>query len=567
MSDILKAALQYQKQGISIFPCNPYPTKTKKDGSLFQNKQPYLSFIPYRDRLPTEDEIKQWWTKWPNAMIGCITGEVPNNLTVIDIDSEEAYKALQEYIPESYITRIAKSPKGYHLYFKYFEGPPNDSDIIKNVIPKIDCRTNGGYIIMPPSINLDNGARPVAYTWLVDAKVNEVPGSLKDIINNNLSFIYREVSKNVISSESSESSESSKISEGERDKLFFHLANHLVKGGMQTDNIRYFLNLFLLYGCEEGVKPYTPQEIEIKIKSALKRDETKKSNLVKEVREFVESSKGVFFSSDCRQESSESSSPAEKKNLSKILSRLCDEGIIERYGNRYGQFRKVEETVFENWFDTDTSSLDIRLPFGMEKYVLTYPGDLIVIAGVKNAGKTALALEMIRLNKSRYDCYYHSSEIVKQVFRLRISKCENTTLEDWKMVKMSHGLSMINAKDRVVKDALNVFDYIEEGDESEYFKIPGTMARIHRELGNGIGIICLQKKRGEKTGRGGEGTKDKASLYLTIDKEYPYHIMRIEECKIFREGGENPEGFLMRYKIKNGINLLPQGILEPEMED
>jgi len=149
---------------------------------------------------------------------------------------------------------------------------------------------------------------------------------------------------------------------------------------------------------------------------------------------------------------------------------------------------------------------------------------------------------------------------------MRISKCEDTTIEDWKDVKMSQGLSPLNAKDRVIPNALNVFDYL-EADEGEFYKIPSTMAKIHRSLGDGIGIICLQKNTETSYARGGQGTKDKANLYLTIDKEWPHHVLRVAECKTFKDGGENPEGWMIKYKIVNGIKLIPEGILEPEMED
>jgi hypothetical protein len=101
-------------------------------------------------------------------MIGIVTGEI-SGVFVIDCDSEEAYQAIQEYLPDNFITCIAKTPRGYHLYFLI----PKDETIgsAAGVMPGVDIRGEGGYIIAPPSVN----GTGKAYQWLEGLSIDEVP--------------------------------------------------------------------------------------------------------------------------------------------------------------------------------------------------------------------------------------------------------------------------------------------------------------------------------------------------------------------------------------------------------
>jgi hypothetical protein len=65
------------------------------------------------------DQIKLWWTKWPNAMIGAA---VPESLLVIDIDprnggSLQALTDLVGALPETLTAWSGRNDCGHHLYF------------------------------------------------------------------------------------------------------------------------------------------------------------------------------------------------------------------------------------------------------------------------------------------------------------------------------------------------------------------------------------------------------------------------------------------------------------------
>ena len=48
-----------------------------------------------------------------------------------------------------------------------------------------------------------------------------------------------------------------------------------------------------------------------------------------------------------------------------------------------------------------------------------------------------------------------------------------------------------------------------------------------------------------------------------MESEFPYTAMRVTKAKNFRD--ENPNGFIMKFKIVNGIKLIPDGVWMPEV--
>jgi len=125
-------ALAYLKKGVSVMP-------------LLKNKEPLLlTWKEFMDRLPTEKEVTDWWTKWPEANIGIITGKV-SGLSVVDVDVRKG--GVLDIFPQN-TTLIKTGNGGYHLYYKYHEGLGNRTEILKG----IDIRSDRGYVVAPPSV-------------------------------------------------------------------------------------------------------------------------------------------------------------------------------------------------------------------------------------------------------------------------------------------------------------------------------------------------------------------------------------------------------------------------------
>ena len=146
MTTKLDAALEYLERGWSVIPIKP------------EGKRPAIKWREYQERQPTEEEVEQWWTQWPDYDIAIITGEIAG-VVVVDCDNEDAAHAAFDAGMRSNIK--AKTKRGIHLYFEHPKdgirrGPRAGVNSRGADWPRInglDFRGDGSYALLPPSNN------------------------------------------------------------------------------------------------------------------------------------------------------------------------------------------------------------------------------------------------------------------------------------------------------------------------------------------------------------------------------------------------------------------------------
>ena len=236
------------------------------------------------------------------------------------------------------------------------------------------------------------------------------------------------------------------------------------------------------------------------------------------------------------------------KNLIRVnLSREVEKRVIERL-NTMGTYKKVDsESEAIPILDTPFEPMKIKIPGEVERLVQVYAGNIVIIAGSPNAGKTAFDLNFAIDNAGTHEVVYFSSEIGSEELTLRIKKF-NRPVNDWKGVdfrKRTHDFHQV-----VRPDAVNIIDYLEVID-GEFFRIGDNIRRIFEKLNRGIALISLQMDTGGRVAWGGQKTLDKARLYLTLDRG----VMTIEKGKN-RASKENPNGLARPFKLIEGCKFL-----------
>ena len=63
------------------------------------DKKPYIRWERFQKERPSEEQVRGWWGKWPNAMIGIVTGKI-SDLAVIDIDTDEGLEKMNKIVSE-----------------------------------------------------------------------------------------------------------------------------------------------------------------------------------------------------------------------------------------------------------------------------------------------------------------------------------------------------------------------------------------------------------------------------------------------------------------------------------
>jgi replicative DNA helicase len=116
-----------------------------------RDKKPLVSWKEFQTRKATKEEITDWWTKYPEANIGFITGKI-SNIAVVDVEKGGSV----EYLPKTVIAKTGGG--GWHYYYEYVDGIENKA----RIRPLTDIRGEGGYVVAPPSIH-QSGEK---YEWI-----------------------------------------------------------------------------------------------------------------------------------------------------------------------------------------------------------------------------------------------------------------------------------------------------------------------------------------------------------------------------------------------------------------
>jgi hypothetical protein len=163
----LKLALTYARKGWHVFPvhsirngvCSCGDSECERPGKHPRTKH------GLNDASKDEKQVSQWWQETPDANIGIRTGEI-SGISVLDIDPRhggfESIKAFS--VPDTLVSKTGGN--GQHHIFKYDEKIPN----VVGFKPGLDFRSNGGYIVAPPSNHISGNE----YLW-ADLSVEPVP--------------------------------------------------------------------------------------------------------------------------------------------------------------------------------------------------------------------------------------------------------------------------------------------------------------------------------------------------------------------------------------------------------
>lgn len=530
-TNAMQAALTYaDKYGFSIIPVKA------------TDKKPFIPWAEYQKRPATAEEIRAWWGKWPKAMIGICTGEV-SGVFVVDCDTPEGFETVQKLIPDSLLMPTARTPRGgWHLYFRWLQD--YKLTIGAGVLPGVDFRSDGGFIIAPPSINADGKA----YVWQeglsLDVELPSMPGALSSALNK----------KNIGSIERCNAAAATTekfFTEGRRDNDLFHVANCLTKGGMPTDEISQVLeNLIISWGEKLDTK-----WISDKIESAKKRDSRRSGDITKAIEEWVSVTDGYFSVTDCHK-ALQGVTDSGQTTFRGILHRLSKRGIIEKHGKKDGVYRRLDNEMEPlDWKNADITPLDLRWPFGIEHLVSVYPGNIAVIAGAPNAGKTSFILNFIKMNQQNHTVHLFSSEGGPEELNMRISKFD-LPLNEWTFKAWDRSGDFA---DVIRPDAINVVDYLELHDD--FFKVGGMLKAISDRLKSGFCLVALQKNSGRDEGLGGARGLEKPRLYLAMDNGK----LKIVKGKSWANRGNNPNGQSIRFKLADGCKFIVESLWEREV--
>lgn len=148
-----EAALELAEAGFSIVPISP------------ASKRPLEKWKGLQEEAADEEVIGRWWSDYPDADVGVVTGQV-SGIVVIDCDSDEAIELVNAQGIDSPVR--VRTKRGLHLYFAH-NGSRVRNAVNWRGMSGVDVRGDGGYVKVPPSTN---------YSW-----DNKYPIDINDLVH------------------------------------------------------------------------------------------------------------------------------------------------------------------------------------------------------------------------------------------------------------------------------------------------------------------------------------------------------------------------------------------------
>ena len=156
---LLTAALAYARHGIPVLPVH---TPDHQGGCSCDKgvrcerpgKHPRLRH-GLTEASTDPRRIELWWSRWPEANLGLRTGV---EMDVADIDSAEGWHGLRHLLGGNLPAgpRVRTGSGGWHFWFR-----PMEFGNRVRLLPGLDWRGTGGYVVAPPSRHVHGD-----YRWM-----------------------------------------------------------------------------------------------------------------------------------------------------------------------------------------------------------------------------------------------------------------------------------------------------------------------------------------------------------------------------------------------------------------
>lgn len=221
MPSLKEAALNYAKLGYAVFPLKP---KTKEPATTHG----------FYEASTDAGTIEAWWVKNPDYNIGIACG---NGLAVIDIDQHpedgkfglDTLRTWEKDHGELQPTwTVLTGTGGLHYWYKTDLSFKN----VVEVLPGIDIRSKGAYVVAPPSIH-PNGTE---YEWEASGDPTEVSMAELDGSALELASLAKEKKKKDPSAPAYKQYEV--IGKGRRQDALMSLMGHLKNLNLTDDAIK-----------------------------------------------------------------------------------------------------------------------------------------------------------------------------------------------------------------------------------------------------------------------------------------------------------------------------------------
>jgi hypothetical protein len=553
--ELIDYAIAYKERGYSVIPIR------------YKTKLPLIKWEEYQERQATEAEIKQWFSE-NNSNIAIVLGRVSGGeqwLVVTEFDAVTEFEKFVIKVEEKLgykpqeITPVIRTSRGYHVYWLVKE------PTVSCHFPTVEIRSDGNYVLAPPSIH------PGGTTYTsINPEVTQpftIPSLLDIGIDVNQPKPHKEDGTPNWITQALKG-----VAEGQRDNTCTSLAGYFLKTH-PPDIVKTILYSF----ADKCNPPFEHRLVDKTVDSIARKEGTntptgdntnsvytcessqelklnstkiaqKAHNFgIEDIREYV-ASQGFRYWSTRELDYELSISSEGKQYRRRLLSYLEEQGEIEKHPSKTNWYRQINQDDIIDYKSAGLGRpLDLWLPFDLHRHFRAYSGNLIDFAGVTDAGKTALAVNIISNNDHEWTIDYWTNELSAEELNDRLQNLEpEKAIEDWNFTAR---VIVPGYLGKIRPDILSIFDYIDVGDP--YYRIGEEQQAIHDAIGKGAAIIFLQRDEAKMLARGKGFSAQLPRLYISMDNKSAYAY----KAKTPKNPTEPLKGKTCNFTLKNGVHF------------
>ena len=569
---------QYREERLSIFPL---PYKSKRDDTF--------KWGVFQERVPTDAEIAKWFNGHPSN-IAVVCGQVSGGLVIVEFDNPDFFDEFNRaFINRCHqdimdFTRVTKGKRGPHVWLRV-------KGIIKSKkTPKCEIRSDGNYIVVPPSVHPDGPT----YQFLNDLPIMEID-SLKEVgididqqpVTNNQPGWVSQMLQGI--GQGGRNDAAVKLAGYFRDRIAIDVTERVLldwnthnSPPLPVDELLHTIASVYRYpekptgslssrvrnqggGDAYSIGDVTPSGVIERVTPVTNRNNPQQSvtnvttitNVTQDgIKAYLDDSEGQWIEYRDLDNDLGIRFPEQKAERRVIIQRLLKANFIEKHPSINTKIRRLKSSLNRMSLDFEKQSdyLSLKWPFGIEDKVDVYPKSLVVVAGSKDAGKTAFCLSAARRNADLMKVHYFNSEMgdVELMNRLR-------NFDDYReWVGKVDWIERATAfEDVIFPDDINIIDFLEV--TTEFYLVSAMLSAIYLKLGpQGIAIVALQKDPRSQYGRGGAFSVEKARLYVTLNHVEGVNTAAIESGKMWHNSVDNPRGQYKTYKLAKGCYFVSE---------
>ena len=253
--------------------------------------------------------------------------------------------------------------------------------------------------------------------------------------------------------------------------------------------------------------------------------------------------------------------PAEKALRRRVFKDLYEGKEIRRDDKLTGVYWRIDtEAPIIDWQSADPKNvINLKFPFGLEKYVKIFPKSIIILAGEKESCKTQYLYEFTLMNMYHplgIDLY--NSETGKEQMKERLDNFnyEIPTPAPFRVFERYD-----NFADIIDPNRISVIDYLDL--TKDVYLVGEEIDRIFRKKSGGVAVIGIQIPPPTKTmvrgiekwvhrdlGYGAGASAKRAILYLTLwSTGAKTKLLKIKHCKTRADPKVDPNNMQWTFSV------------------